>query len=105
MCYLYGAKLQIFSNHKSLKYLFTQKDLNLRQKRWMEYMEDYDFTLQYHLGKANVVADTLNGKTLGILASLESMFIVSILFKFGFFFLVNRLIRVVMLEKSFMNCR
>ncbi|XP_024021742.1 uncharacterized protein LOC112091712 [Morus notabilis] len=60
----------IYSDHKSLKYLFTQKDLNLRQRRWMEYMEDYDFTLQYHPGKANVVADALSRKTLGILASL-----------------------------------
>ena len=69
-CYLYGVKFQIFSDHKSLKYLFTQKDLNLRQRRWMEYMEDYDFTLQYHPGKANVVADALSRKTTGILASL-----------------------------------
>ena len=41
--YLYGEKFEVFSDHKSLKYLFTQKDLNLRQRRWMEYMEDYDF--------------------------------------------------------------
>ncbi|PON37603.1 hypothetical protein PanWU01x14_318840 [Parasponia andersonii] len=54
-CYLYGVKFDIFSDHKSLKYLFTQKDLNLRQRRWVEYMEDYDFNLQYHPGKANVV--------------------------------------------------
>ena len=69
-CYLYGARFQVFSDHKSLKYLFTQKDLNLRQRRWVEYMEDYDFTLQYHPGKANVVADALSRKTSGTLASL-----------------------------------
>ena len=69
-CYLYGAMFQVFSDHKSLKYLFTQKDLNLRQRRWVEYMEDYDFTLQNHPGKANVVADALSRKTSGTLASL-----------------------------------
>jgi len=58
--YLYGEQFEIYTDHKSLKYIFTQKDLNLRQRRWMEYMKDYDFTLNYHLGKANVVADTLS---------------------------------------------
>ena len=46
--YLYGEKFEIFTNHKSLKYLFTQKDLNMRQRRWIEYLEDYQFTLSYH---------------------------------------------------------
>ena len=55
--YLYGATCQIFINHKSLKYLFTQKELNLRQRRWMELLNDYDYTIDYHPGKANVVAD------------------------------------------------
>ena len=68
--YLYGERFEVFSDHKSLKYLFTQKDLNLRQRRWMEYMEDYDFDLQYHPGKANVVADALSRKTVSSLASL-----------------------------------
>lgn len=61
--YLYGEQFEIFTDHKSLKYIFTQKDLNLRQRRWMEYMKDYDFTLQYHPGKANVVADALSRRT------------------------------------------
>ena len=61
-CYLYGAKFEVYSNHKSLKYLFTQRDLNLRQRRQAEYLEDYDFTLQYHPKKADVVADTLSRK-------------------------------------------
>ena len=60
----------MFSDHKSLKYIFTQRDLNLRQRRWMEYLEDYDFDLQYHPGKANVVADALSRKAYGSLACL-----------------------------------
>ncbi|XP_068483219.1 uncharacterized protein [Phaseolus vulgaris] len=58
--YLYGAQFQVFSDHKSLKYLFDQKELNMRQRRWMEFLKDYDFQLMYHPGKANVVADALN---------------------------------------------
>ena len=50
----------MFSDRKSLKYIFTQQDLNMRQHRWMEYLEDYDFTLHYHPGKVNVVADALS---------------------------------------------
>ena len=61
----------MFLDHKSLKYLFMQKDLNLRQRRWMEYMEDYDFELYYHPGKANVVADAFSRKSLNILASIS----------------------------------
>jgi len=53
----------VFSDHKSLKYLFDQKELNMRQRRWMEFLKDYDFELLYHPGKANVVADALSKKT------------------------------------------
>jgi len=60
--YLYGSQFQVFSDHKSLKYLFDQKKLNMRQRRWMEYLKDYDFELLYHRGKANVVADALSRK-------------------------------------------
>jgi len=60
--YLYGAQFQVFSDHKSLKYLFDQKELNMRQRRWMEFLKDFDFELLYHLGKANVVADALSRK-------------------------------------------
>src|ERR1044072_9337457 len=63
---LYGSIFTIFSDHKSLKYLFDQKELNMRQRRWMEYMKDYDFTLQYHPGKANVVADALSRKAIHV---------------------------------------
>ena len=69
-CYLYGVRFEVFTDHQSLKYLFTQRDLNLRQRRWAEYMVDYDFTLQYHPGKANVVADALSRKSHGLMACL-----------------------------------
>ncbi|XP_072093104.1 transposon Tf2-1 polyprotein isoform X4 [Arachis hypogaea] len=62
--YLYGVKFLVFSDHKSLKYLFKQKELNMRQRRWMELLKDYDFELNYHPGKANVVADALSRKSL-----------------------------------------
>ena len=70
--YLYGVKFEVFSDYKSLKYIFTQRDLNMRQRRWIEFLEDYDFTLHYHSGKANVVADALNWKSRGVLASIAS---------------------------------
>nr|KYP40343.1 Retrovirus-related Pol polyprotein from transposon 17.6 [Cajanus cajan]KYP40348.1 Retrovirus-related Pol polyprotein from transposon 17.6 [Cajanus cajan]KYP40354.1 Retrovirus-related Pol polyprotein from transposon 17.6 [Cajanus cajan]KYP40358.1 Retrovirus-related Pol polyprotein from transposon 17.6 [Cajanus cajan] len=62
--YLYGARFSVFSDHKSLKYLFDQKELNMRQRRWMEFLKDYDFQLMYHPGKANVVADALSRKSI-----------------------------------------
>ena len=62
----------MFSYHKSLKYIFTHRDLNMRQRRWMEYLEDYDFTLHYHPGRANVVTDAINRKSRGVLASVAS---------------------------------
>ena len=70
--YLYGEQFEVFSNHKSLKYILTQRDLNMRQRRWMEYLEDYDFTLHYHSSKANVVANALSWKSWGVLASVAS---------------------------------
>ena len=70
--YLYDEEFKVYSNHKSLKYIFTQRDLNMRQRRSMEFLEDYDFTLHYHPGKANVVADALSRKSRGALASIAS---------------------------------
>ena len=70
--YLYGEQFEVFSDHKSLKYIFTQRDLNMRQRRWMDFLEDYDFTLHYHPCKANVVADALSQKSQGVLASIAS---------------------------------
>ncbi|TYJ99713.1 ty3-gypsy retrotransposon protein [Cucumis melo var. makuwa] len=60
--YLYGEKIQIFTDHKSLKYFFTQKELNMRQRRWLELVKDYDCKILYHPGKTNVVADALSKK-------------------------------------------
>ena len=60
--YLYVEQFEVFLDHKGLKYIFTQWDLNMRQRRWMEYLEDYEFTLHYHPDKANVVADALSRK-------------------------------------------
>jgi hypothetical protein len=60
--YMIGNKCKIFMDHKSLKYIFTWKELNRRQRRWLELIEDYDLEIQYHQGKANIVADALSHK-------------------------------------------
>jgi hypothetical protein len=60
--YLMGAHCNIYTDHKSLKYIFTQADLNMRQRRWLELIKDYDLEVHYHPGKANVVADALSRK-------------------------------------------
>ena len=71
--YLYGVKCEVYTDHRSLQYVFTQKDLNLRQRRWMELLKDYDITILYHPGRANVVADALSRKagSMGSLAHLQ----------------------------------
>nr|GFD11584.1 reverse transcriptase [Tanacetum cinerariifolium] len=58
--YLYGESCDVFTDHKSLKYIFTQRELNMRQRRSLELLKDYDTNIQYHPGKANVVADALS---------------------------------------------
>nr|GEV92399.1 retrotransposon protein, putative, Ty3-gypsy subclass [Tanacetum cinerariifolium] len=69
--YLYGETYDIFTDHKSLKYIFTQKELNMRQKRWLELLKDYDANIRYHTEKANVVADALSRKNSGTMACLK----------------------------------
>ncbi|KAG8479786.1 hypothetical protein CXB51_029317 [Gossypium anomalum] len=70
--YLYGEKCHIYTDHKSLKYLMTQKNLNLRQRRWLELIKDYDLIIDYHPGKANVVADALSRKFLFALRAMNT---------------------------------
>ncbi|GJQ96449.1 putative nucleotidyltransferase, ribonuclease H [Tanacetum coccineum] len=70
--YLYGEACDIFTDHKSLKYIFTQRELNMRQRRWLELLKDYDTNIQYHPGKANVVADALSRKS-GMIACFDSI--------------------------------
>jgi hypothetical protein len=67
---LYDERCEIYTDHKRLKYLFTQKELNMRQRRWLELIKDYDCEINYHLGKANVVADALSRKSTAELAAL-----------------------------------
>ena len=61
--YLCFEKLQIYTDHQSLKYLFSQKELNMRQRHWMELLKDYNCDILYHSGKANRVADALSRKS------------------------------------------
>nr|GEZ73388.1 reverse transcriptase [Tanacetum cinerariifolium] len=68
--YLYGESCDVFTDHKSLKYIFTQRELNMRQRRWLELLKDYDTNIQYHPRKANVVADALSRKA-GMIAGIK----------------------------------
>ncbi|GJW41177.1 putative reverse transcriptase domain-containing protein [Tanacetum coccineum] len=58
--YLYGTKCTVFTDHKSLQHILHQKELNMRQHRWLELLADYDCEIRYHPGKANVIADALS---------------------------------------------
>ena len=67
-----GTHCNIYTDHKSLKYIFTQADLNMRQRRWLELIKNYDLEVYYHPGKANVVADALSCKAHCHCLSVES---------------------------------
>ncbi|KAI3780620.1 hypothetical protein L2E82_10605 [Cichorium intybus] len=75
--YLYGVKFIIYTDHKSLKYLFDQKELSMRQQRWMDLLKDFDCEIQYHPGKANVVADALSRKEAPMKVTSACMGVVS----------------------------
>jgi hypothetical protein len=71
--YFIGNKCDIYTDHKSLKYFFTQEDLNMRQCRWLELIKDSDLEIHYHPGKANVVADALSQKSYCHNLSMEAI--------------------------------
>jgi hypothetical protein len=71
--YLMGTKCNIYTDQKSLKYIFTQADLNMRQRRWLELVKDYDLEVHYHPGKANVVVDALSRKAHCNCLSIEAI--------------------------------
>ena len=68
--YLYGEHYEIFMDYKRLKYIFTQKDLNLKKRRWLKLLKDYNLTINYHPKKTNVVADGLSKKSSNNMVSL-----------------------------------
>ena len=70
--YLYGVHVDVFTDHKSLQYVLTQKELNLRQRRWFELLKDYDMSDLYHLVKTNVVVDSLSGMSTGSVAHVHN---------------------------------
>jgi len=70
--YLYGVHVDVFTDHKSLQYIFKQKELNLQQRRWLELLKDYDVNILYHPGKANFVVDALICRSMGSLAHVDA---------------------------------
>jgi hypothetical protein len=73
--YLMGKRCELYTYHKSLKYIFTQSNLNLRQRRWLEPIKDYDIRINYHHGKANVVAESLSRRSHVSQLMVDSMLI------------------------------
>ena len=72
---LIWSACRIFKDHKSLQYLFTQKELNMRQRRWIELIKDYECTIEYYPRKANVVADALSRKPMSSLSHLRAVYL------------------------------
>jgi hypothetical protein len=71
--YLIGKRYEVYSDHKSLKYIFTRPYLNLRQRRWLELIKNYDLGINYHPGKANVVVNALSHRTYLNVLIVETM--------------------------------
>lgn len=71
--YHYGTKFEVFTYHKTLKYIFNQHDLKLIQRSWLEFIKDYDFSKAYFQGKSNVVADGLSRNARAKISSLMTM--------------------------------
>nr|GEV20029.1 putative reverse transcriptase domain-containing protein [Tanacetum cinerariifolium] len=76
--YLYGTKCTVFTDHKSLQHILDQKELNMRQRRWLELLSDYDCDIRYHPGKANVMADALSHKE-----RMESLYVRALVMTIG----------------------
>ena len=69
--YLYGVHVDVFADHRSLQYVFSQKDLNLHQRRWLELLKDYEMSVLYHSSKANIVVDALSRLSKGSVSHIE----------------------------------
>ncbi|WMV24813.1 hypothetical protein MTR67_018198 [Solanum verrucosum] len=69
--YFYGVHVDVFTDHKSLHYVFSQKELSLQQKRWLEFFKDYEMNVLYHPGKDNLLADALSRLSMGSVAHVE----------------------------------
>ena len=69
--YLHGVQVDVFTDHKSLPYVFTEKELNLRHRRCLEFLKDYDMSVHYHPGKANIVAYALSRLSMGSVDHVE----------------------------------
>ena len=68
---MYGVRVDVLTDHKSLQYLFTKQELNLLQRRWLEFHKDYDMSVYYHPWKANVVANALSRLSMGSVSHVE----------------------------------
>ena len=69
--YLQGVHVDVFTDYKSLQYVFTQRELNHRQRRWLKLLKDYDMSVHYHPGKSNVVADALSRLSMGSMSHID----------------------------------
>ncbi|XP_070022521.1 uncharacterized protein [Nicotiana sylvestris] len=97
--YLYGVSCEVYTDHRNLQHLFKQRDLNLRQRRWLELLKDYDITILYHPGKTNMVADALS-RTTESMGSLAFIPVEDRPLSLDIQSLANRLVRLAISEPS-----